>query len=106
MVKDFTKHNDTIKSATPSSYHFFNTQDNATILNTTQDKIYHSFMAKSFFVTNISRLNIHATVSFLTMQVRDPDIYYWNKIFCIMTYLHGTPNLPLNPLVGSTKIFK
>ena len=52
MVKDFDKHNDTMKiSSTPESYHLFKTREDSIILEETQAKIYHNFFPGNFFPT-------------------------------------------------------
>ena len=55
MVKDFYKHDETVKtSATPASDNLFNTIEDTIVLEETQAKIYHNFFSKALFSTKVS----------------------------------------------------
>ena len=90
------------KSATSASENLFNTQANAIFLKETQDNMY----LKKVFVTKRERTDIHITISFLTMQVRDPEKDDRKKLLRMMRYLCGTPKVPLNLPIEITNIVK
>ena len=68
--------------------------------------MYHNFVTKALFANNISMPDIHNTVEFLSMLVRASGKYDWKKLVRMMSYLCGTPELPLNICADITNIFE
>ena len=68
--------------------------------------VFHTFVAKALFATNISRPDIHTTEAFLTTRVRVPNKDDWKKLLRLIQYLINTTEMPLTLRADGTKIVK
>ncbi|CAJ1966079.1 unnamed protein product [Cylindrotheca closterium] len=53
-------------------------------------EVFHSFVAKSLFLSKCARLDISPTVSILASRVQSPNLSDWHKLVRLMRYIHST----------------
>jgi hypothetical protein len=76
--------------ATPSSDNLFNVREDGTKLNEELAEAFHHTVYQLLFAASRARCNFQMAVSFLTMQVKDPDKDDWGKLVRVLKYLNGT----------------
>ena len=59
-------------------------------LDDKRHEVFHSFIAKSLFLSKRARLDILPTVSVLSSRVREPNESDWKKLVRLMRYIHCT----------------
>jgi hypothetical protein len=80
-------------AATPATDNLFRTRECVEKISLKQAKIYHSVVAKLFFVAKRARPDILLTVSFLATRVKNPDLDDWKKLLGVLGYLQGTAEI-------------
>ncbi len=65
-----------------------------------QKAAFHNVVAKALYVAKQAWPNIAVSVSFLTTQVRCPEVQDWVKLRHLVEYLRSTGDLPLT--LGAT----
>ncbi len=66
--------------ATPASDYLFKVHEDGTKLNEELAEGFHHTVHQLLFAASIARRNIQMAVSFLNMQVKDPDDNDWGKL--------------------------
>ena len=83
-------------SVTPASDHLFKTSWDSIVLEDPHENVYHVFVPKSLFATNIAITDIHTAVKFIIMQVRAQNEEECKKLVFMIRNLRGIPEIPLN----------
>ena len=66
------------------------------LLEPERKEIFHSFVAKSLFLSKRARLDIGPTVAALASRVREPTQGDWKKLVRMMRYLYSTQGMHLS----------
>ena len=69
-------------------------------------EVFHSFVAKSLFVSKRARLDIAPTVAILASRVQKPIQSDWYKLVRMMKYLHSTKKMHLTLSADSLRVIK
>ena len=72
------------KESTSAAEHLFKINPNTTKLDQSKAETFHTWVAKSLFVSKHSHLDIILTVAFLCIRVRAPNKDDWKKLICPM----------------------
>jgi len=75
-------------------------------LDQKRHEIFHSFVAKSLFLSKRARLDIAPTVAILASRVQQPVQGDWNKIVRLMRYLHSTQGWHLTLSADNLRVLK
>ena len=75
-------------------------------LDRKRHEIFHSFVAKSLFLSKRARLDIAPTVAILASRVQQPVQGDWNKIVRLMRYLHSTQGWHLTLSADNLRVLK
>ena len=67
---------------------------------------FHTFVAKSLFLSKRGRPDISTAIEFLTTRVKEPDVDDWKKLLQLMFYLKQTKDLVLTLEMDNLNIFK
>lgn len=97
LIDDFPYQNELGNRCTntPAVEHLFKINQNATKLNQHKVETFHTWTAKSLFLSKRSCLDIILTVAFLCTRVKDPDKDDWKKLLCLIIYFKCTMHLVL-----------
>ena len=88
MLDKFYVHDPTKMTAkTLAVDHYFQVDDKATPLSKKGATIFHTFIAKVFFLMKQAHLDIAMVVAFFTTHVTCPDQNDWKKLHHMMQYL-------------------
>jgi hypothetical protein len=77
-----------ISTAAPED--LFKVDDDASKLDQTKAKSFHSIIAMMLYVTKRARPDTLLAVAFLTTRVREPDVDDWRKLGHLIQYLKST----------------
>jgi hypothetical protein len=69
-------------------------------------EIFHSFVAKSLFVSKRARLDIAPTTAILASRVQAPNQSDWSKLVRMIKYLHSTKEIHLTLSADSLNVMK
>ena len=75
-------------------------------LDEKRKEIFHSFVAKSLFLSKRARLDIGPTVAILASRVQNPNESDWNKLVRKMRYLHTTKKWHLTMSADDLRVIK
>jgi hypothetical protein len=91
--------------STPAAPHLFEKDEDGTLLNSTDSKIFHQVVAKVLWAATKLRPDLLTTLSYLTCQVKAPDQDDMKKLIRMITYIRDTINLPLTiGMSGSNEV--
>jgi hypothetical protein len=76
--------------ATPASDDLFKVREDGTKLNEELAEAFHYTVYQLLFAASRARHDVQTAVSFLTMQVKDPDKDDWGKLVRVLKYLNRT----------------
>ncbi|VEU34053.1 unnamed protein product [Pseudo-nitzschia multistriata] len=82
-------------AVTPAGDHLFKVNDESPKLSQADADKFHHYVAKLLFMAKRSRPDIQTAVAFLCTRVSAPDKDDWKKLRRVMSYLAGTPYIPL-----------
>jgi len=71
----------------PAANHLLSVNKDAKKLDDEKANIFHQLMAKILYLCKWARPDLQPTVSFLTMQVTQPDVDDWKKLGRAIKYL-------------------
>jgi hypothetical protein len=77
-----------------------------TKLDTKRSKIFHTFVAKGFFLCKRARPDIQQAILVLCTRVKDPNQADWEKLMRVMKYLNGTRNEYLTQSAKDLRVVK
>jgi hypothetical protein len=75
-------------------------------LDPKRHEIFHSFVAKSLFLSKRARLDIAPTVAILASRVQAPKQGDWNRLVRLMRYIHTTKGWHLTLSADDLRIIK
>ena len=75
-------------------------------LDLERKEIFHSFVAKSLFLSKRARLDINPTVTILASRVQSPTIGDWKKLVRLMKYIHCTQGWHLTLSADNIRVIK
>jgi hypothetical protein len=93
-------------AATPARNHLFWVNPTGTRLSEERRALLHSITAKLLFVSKRARPDAQVPISFLTSRVTKADVDDWGKLKRLLTYLHGTIDLPLTLSIDNLCVVK
>ena len=105
MIEDFP-YDIPNKGKTPAAEHLFKVDENAGQLNKQMKEEFHTFVAKSLFLSKRGRPDISTAIAFLTTRVKEPDVDDWKKLLQLMFYLKQTKDLVLTLEMDNLNMFK
>ena len=76
------------------------------LLDPKRKEIYHSFVAKSLFLSKRARVDIAPTVAILASRVQKPNVSDWKKLVRMMRYLHATKGWHLTMGADDLRVIK
>lgn len=82
-------------ASTPAASHLFEVNDDAEKLDKEQSEQFHHKVAKLLYLSKQSRSDLQMAVSFLTTQVKGPNVDDEKKLGWCLRYLKNTQDLPL-----------
>jgi hypothetical protein len=94
------------KAVTPARNHLFKVDPTMTKLSEERRALLHSITAKLLFVSKRARPDSQVPISFLTSRVTKADVDDWGKLKRLLTYLHGTIDLPLTLSIDDLCVVK
>jgi hypothetical protein len=86
---------DAMMAVAPAAEHLFEIDNDANKLTEEMGKLFHNFVAKCLFVTRRARPDVHATITFLSTRVRQPDKDEWKKLQQMTPHPTGLLEPPL-----------
>jgi hypothetical protein len=90
MLEDFPEELSVQGAQYPWSEKLFKVDETSPLLQSSKAEDFHTFVAKSLFVTKRSRIDIQPAVSFLSTRVRAPTEQDWFKLKKMMRFLKRT----------------
>jgi hypothetical protein len=75
-------------------------------LDTKRSEIFHTFVAKGFFLCKRARPDIQQAILVLCTRVKDPNQAEWEKLMRVMKYLNGTRNEYLTLSADNLRVVK
>ncbi|CAJ1967517.1 unnamed protein product [Cylindrotheca closterium] len=69
-------------------------------------EVFHSFVAKSLFLSKRAQLDISLTVSILASRVQSPNLSDWHKLVRLMRYIHSTKGWHLTLSADDLRMIK
>jgi hypothetical protein len=81
-------------SLTGASSHLYNVNENAEKLDNETAILFHHLIAKLLYLSKRTRPDLQTPVSFLTTQVKSPDVDDWKKLGRCSRFLCDTKNDP------------
>jgi len=106
MLAEFpVKFKDGNKQETPAGINLLDIGKGAD-LDPKQKEIFHSFVAKSLFLSKRARLDIAPTVAILASRVQKPNVSDWHKLCRMMRYLHNTKKWHLTMSADDLRVMK
>ncbi len=99
-----TKYRKLSGEPTPVPSNLFTVDEDLAKLPEKQKAAFHNVVAKALYMAKQARPDIAVSVSFLTTQVRCPDVQDWVKFLHLVEYLRSTVDLPLTLGATSSKV--
>jgi hypothetical protein len=93
-------------AATPARNHLFKVKPTGTKLSEERRTLLHSITAKLLFGSKRARPDSQVPISFLTSRVTKADVDDWGKLKWLLTYLHGTIDIPLTLSIDDMCVVK
>jgi len=90
VVEDFPECLPVKGAKHPWNDQLFTVDETSQLLNKTKAEEFHTFVAKTLFVTKRSRIDVQPAVSFLATRVRAPTEQDWFKLKKMMRFLKRT----------------
>jgi hypothetical protein len=90
MVEDFPEELEAKGATYPWNENLFKVDKNKKNLDTDQAESFHTFVAKTLFVTKRARPDVQPAVAFLTTRVQGPNEGDWFKLKKMMRFLKRT----------------
>jgi hypothetical protein len=79
-------------SSTSASSHLYSVNENAEKLDNETAILYHHITAKLLYLSKQTHPDLQTPVSFLTTQVKSPDVDDWKKLGRCLCFLQDTKN--------------
>ena len=93
-------------AATPISEFLLKTNSNLEKPKEKQKKYFHTTVERVLFITKRDRPDIHTSITYLYMRVKEPNTNDWKKLRRMIMYLVGTTELVLRLKVDHVNVLK
>ena len=95
LLTDYKDKNSFGYTPTPASNDLFHIDETSTLLSDTDKEIFHSFVARTLYLSKRNRPDLLCAVSFLTTRVQNPTVQDKNKLHRVINYINNTKDLAL-----------
>ena len=83
-IKDFPK------ASSPANCNLYFIDEDSPSLSTTEAEVFHSTVAKMLYITKQARNDLETTVTFLCTRVSKSTRQDWDKLRCLLGFVHDT----------------